>query len=227
MPEWSFEFERVFDADDRLSVWMATLAIAFNDLVQSNLDVDRSKTPWDRLYRWRIATAHYNEASLHLERGGQIEEVSGWLDAQPDLHVRYREALRRYEGLRALTNRVRNEAAFHYAHRSGERAVGDALRELCRERGRMGGKASNKIKDSRQFYADDVVAHLVWAAAGGSEQAYAEFAEALAFGVAAFARFANNALEVFFFERRTALRVERVSRIRRIQRFLRRCSAAS
>lgn len=61
------------------------------------------------------------------------------------------------------------------------------------------------MRDSRQFYADDVAARLVFNASGGSVAAYSEAVGALAEAVAAFARFANAALDTFFMQHHEAL----------------------
>jgi hypothetical protein len=62
-----FKIGDVFDADDRLAVWMATLAVASNDLVHTNNKVNAATEPREFLYEPRVATGHYNEACLHME----------------------------------------------------------------------------------------------------------------------------------------------------------------
>ncbi len=168
MPLWAFTIGDVFDADDPLSVWAATLGIAFNVLVHANTKVERARTEWERFYEWRIATGHYNEACLHLARTSSMPEVQRFLASEPTVHELHNATLQRYESLKRLTNRVRNEAAFHYAYKSGRRALSRALRELATAEGAVGGAASTKIKDSRQLYADDLAGQLVLNAAGGS-----------------------------------------------------------
>jgi hypothetical protein len=205
MPVWTFRIGDVFDPDDALSVWVCTLSLAFNDAIHANLKVEAAEHPWERLYEWRVAIGHFNEACLHLERGKEIGPVEDFIASEPDLQTRFGNVLQHYDGLRAVTNRVRNEAAFHYPYRSGQEAVARALRELAGEEGAFGGTASTKIKDSRQFYADDVAVKLVLNASGGNEQSYGEVAEALGEGVAAFGRFANAALDAFFWKHQDAL----------------------
>jgi len=68
MPIWKFRFGDAFDADDPLSTWACTIAIAFNDVVYANVKVNRADREWERFYEWRVATGHFNEACLHLER---------------------------------------------------------------------------------------------------------------------------------------------------------------
>jgi hypothetical protein len=85
-------------------------------------------------------------------------------------------------------------------------AVARALRELADEDGAVGGVESTKIRDLRQFYADDVVAHLLWNATGGSEDTFKEAASALEDAVSTFGRFANVALDVFFAQHYSVMR---------------------
>jgi hypothetical protein len=206
MPLWSFVIGDVFKADDPLAVWVATLGIAFNDLIHANNKVNDAKTEWERLYEWRIATGHYNEMCLHLQRGSALPEVQRFLKSEPAVKARHDDALVRYESLKRLTNRVRNEAAFHYAYKSGQRAVARALRDLATTDGAMGGTASDKIKDSRQLYADDLAGQLVVHAAGGSLKAYADAMARLGEGVAALGKFANGALDAYFMRHQAALK---------------------
>lgn len=206
MPLWAFTIGDVFNPDSPLSVWTATLGIAFNDLVHANAKVERARTEWERFYEWRIATGHYNEACLHLERTSSIPEVQRFLASEPKVKELHEATLKHYQALKRLTNRVRNEAAFHYAYKSGQRALARALRELAAAEGAVGGTASTKIKDSRQLYADDLASQLVLNAAGGSPESYAEAMATLGQGVAAFADFANHALDAYFMSHHGALR---------------------
>jgi hypothetical protein len=198
VPLWSFTIGDVFAADDPLAVWAATLGLAFNDLIHTNIKVERARTEWESLYEWRIATGHYNEACLHLIRNSSVAEVEQFLASESKVHELHDNTLRRYESLKRLTNRVRNEAAFHYAYKSGQRALARALRELASTEGAVGGAASTKIKDSRQLYADDIASQLVLNAAGGSLESYREAMAELGEGVATFASFANHALDAYF-----------------------------
>jgi hypothetical protein len=207
VPVWVFRFGDIFDPDDPLSVWICTLGIAFNDVIYSNVKVEAATKAWERFYGWRVAIGHFNEAALHLERGREIAEVVQFLESEGEVKERYEDVLRRYGDLRGLTNRFRNEAAFHYPYESGRVAVAEALGELADEEGAVGGIASTKIRDLRQFYADDVVAHLVFNASGGSEAEFEEAASALGDAVSAFGRFANVALDLFFTHHQEAMRL--------------------
>jgi hypothetical protein len=95
VPTWTFRIGDVFDAEDPLSVWICTLAIAFNDAIHANLKVEAAETPWERSYEWRVAISHFNEACLHLERGREDAEVAAFLESEEGLRTSFDEALSR------------------------------------------------------------------------------------------------------------------------------------
>jgi len=207
MPVWIFRFGDIFDPDDPLSIWICTLGIAFNDMIHTNEKIEQATVAWERFYEWRVAVAHFNEACLHLERARNIDQVQEFLNSEPEVHEKYEALLRNYSEIKSITNRLRSEATFHYPYKKGRDAVALALRELRDEDGAVGAVVSNRIRDSRQFYADDIVAHLVWNAAGGSEEAFESAATELGEAVASFGKFANAALDAFFVQHRDALRL--------------------
>lgn len=96
MALWKFRVGAVFDPDDALSVWICTLAVALNDVVHTNVKVEGAGQPWERLYEWRVATGHFNEACLHLERGQEIQRVSQFVESESDLSEKHADVLRRY-----------------------------------------------------------------------------------------------------------------------------------
>jgi hypothetical protein len=195
----------VFDGDDSLSVWICILAVAFNDQIHANVKVDEAQSDWERAYEWRVAISHFNEACLHLDRGRTDDRLVAFLETDPQLRTRFDEVLSGYEAVKRLANRIRNEAAFHYPYKRGQKAVARALRELSDDEGTMRGA---KLRDSRQEYADEVVARLIMNASGGSDESMKEAAQAFGQAVAAFGRFAHLALESYFLQRAQALRRE-------------------
>ncbi len=205
VPTWTFRIGDVFDAEDSLSVWICTLAIAFNDAIHANLKVEAAETPWERGYEWRVAISHFNEACLHLERGREDDHVVAFLESEAGLGARFDEALSRYDAVRPVANRIRNQAAFHYPDKSGRRAVARALRDLADDEGAMRGTT---LRDSRQLYADDVLGRLLINASGGTLDTYAKAATDFGDAVASFARFAHAAVEAYFIRHRDALRRE-------------------
>jgi hypothetical protein len=80
------------------------------------------------------------------------------------------------------------------------------LVELADEERVLGEAGSRtKIRESRQLYADDVLSALLTNAGGGTEDSYSRSVAATGEAVAAFWRFANAALDAYFFQHRDAL----------------------
>jgi hypothetical protein len=184
---------------------VCTLAVALNDAVHANLKVEAAQTPWERSYEWRVAISHFNEASLHLGRGLKDERVVEFIDSEPEMRAKLDEAMTRYEGVRAAANRIRNQAAFHYAYKSDQRAVARALGQLADHEGVVRG---TKLRDSRMLFADEVVAQLLMNAQGGTDEAVEKLASDFADAVAAFARFAQFAVESHLLRHQAALHRE-------------------
>lgn len=201
MKMWEFKFGDVFKAGDPLSLWLCTLGQAFNDMVYANVQVEEADTEWKRLYYWRLAMGHYSETCLHLERMKDVPEVAAFLNSKPSVKAAHDETLRRYDELRGLANRVRNETVFHYPYDSGQRALAKAITDLEDEKGTMGAYGSTKVRDMRLGFADDAIARMIFNAAGGDEDAFAAAASSLGEAVAEFGRFANQALDAFFADR--------------------------
>ena len=202
-----FTVGEVFPASDPLAVWICTLSIALNDLIHSHKKVEGAQPGWERMYEWRVAVSHYGEACLHLERGQQMPDVVAFVESDPKLRALHQEALQKYESLRCIVHRVRNEAEFHYAYGSGVSAVVSALELQRDDEGSFGSTTGEpKLGALRMYFADEVAAELVLQAAGGSLEAYQEAMTDLAVAVAAFARFAHDAIDLYFYEHRDALR---------------------
>jgi hypothetical protein len=168
MPYWRFRIGDVFEASDPLAVWMATLSAAINDAVHSNTEYELAATgdqAWEEFYEWRIAVSHFTEACQHLERGRAVPEVVAFLALEQVLQERFDEAINCYEDVRALAHRVRNQAAFHYAYEGGAEAVARAVTRMRNDDGSFGGE-DERLRGSRWYYADELLARLVYDAAG-------------------------------------------------------------
>jgi hypothetical protein len=148
---------------------------------------------------------HFNEACLHLKRGIEDESVVRSIDSEPEMRAKFDDALEHYEGVRALANRIRNQAGFHYPYKSGQRAVARALREQADHEGATRG---TKLRDSRLLFADDVVTQLLINAQGETREAVEKAASDFGHAVAAFARFAHFAIESYLLQHKDALRRE-------------------
>ena len=208
MPYWRFRIGDVFEASDPLAVWMATLSAAINDAVHS---IPSTSGPPPAVRHGRSSTngespsATSPRRACTLSRAGQSQRWWRFLREQT-LQERFDEVINRYEDVRALAHRVRNQAAFHYAYEGGAEAVAAALTRMADDDGWFGGGEDERLRGGRWHYADDLLADFVYDAAGGGEDAYADAAARVAEGVAAFARFANAALDAYFVSHANSVR---------------------
>jgi hypothetical protein len=196
----SFRIGDVFDPDDDVALWLLTIVLAFNDIVLTHVRADEATEEWERFYFSRVAFGHYNEILLYLERVDSKPSVQKFIASLPTaVQDAYRETLAIYDGNRAVANRLRNEAIFHYPDKGGVDAMRDALRE--RElQDALGGISSStgKIRDMRAHYADEVMAMMVMKQGGGTVEGAVAVFEAMRDGVTAFIRFANEVQLAFF-----------------------------
>jgi hypothetical protein len=109
--------------------------------------------------------------------------------------------LRRYDEKRGVLNLLRNQTVFHYPKGKSVRAISKAIEQAQNDPGAAGSEKSDKIKDARMFFADDLLARMVFNAAGGTEEAYAGLVQELAAGVRDFMKFTSAALDQLFIER--------------------------
>jgi hypothetical protein len=172
MPRHRFKFEQVFPPDDVRAEWVATLALAFNDLslvrVQMGKDTE-SKHRW--LYWFRLGIAHFAEAASYLRDTSKIPEIAAFIDSLPEpVREHHRKCLECYAEHEEVIERIRNEAGFHYPEleiQEGQRRkrtmqlVLEALADSCGE------IAGETIGDARYLFADDMAAALVGRALTG------------------------------------------------------------
>jgi hypothetical protein len=196
----SFRMGDVFKPDDDLSIWMCTIALAYNDLVTAHVRVEEATTEWERFYHWRIAIGHYSEIMLFLARMRERDAIKDFIaSAPPELQEAYENALGQYDQNRKVAKHARNEAAFHYPDPKGVRAMRRALRddELQDATGGVT-SASGKVRDTRMHYADEVMATMLMNALGTTEAEFEAAYQALGDAVASFMAFANQAQDEFF-----------------------------
>jgi hypothetical protein len=173
MARHRFRFEEVFPPDDVLAEWVATLAVAFNDLslvrVQMGKD-EESKHRW--LYWFRLGIAHFAEAASYLRDTSEIPEIAEFIASLPeDVREHHRKCLECYTKHEKAIERIRSEAAgFHYpelkikAGQRRKRTMQKVLRALSGSRGEIVGET---IGDARLLFADDIVSALVGRALTG------------------------------------------------------------
>lgn len=195
-----FRIGDVFDADDDLSLWFCTIALAFNDIVITHVRADDAKEDWETFYFTRVGIGHYNEILLYLGRERDKAAIQEFIASLPTaVQDAYHETLALYDANRGIANRLRNEAIFHYPDKTGVEAMQRALRdpELLDARGGVT-SSTGKVRDARLHYADEVMAKMVLNAGGGSAERAGDVLGNLANGVRAFMRFANAMQDEFF-----------------------------
>jgi hypothetical protein len=71
-----FRFGGVFPVDDPVSEWVATIALAFNDiaLVHGQFDEAFEGPAFRYLYLLRISLGHFNEAAKYLDDTAEIRQ---------------------------------------------------------------------------------------------------------------------------------------------------------
>jgi hypothetical protein len=109
----------------------------------------------------RVSIGHYNEILLFIEREHEKPFVQEFVASLPeDVRSAYDDARASYAANRAIANRLRNEAIFHYPDQRGIEAMRRAFRDLVQD-GRGGvTSSSGKIRDARLHYADEVMAAM-------------------------------------------------------------------
>ncbi len=174
--------------------------LAFNDIVLTHVRAEKADEEWELFYFTRVGLGHYNEILRFMERQKENPAIRDFIASLPDeLQEAYRDTLVTYDANRAIANRLRNEAIFHYPDKSGVKAMRKALRnpELQDAPGGVT-SSSGKVRDMRLHYADEVIAKMVMNAGGGSTESAGDVFAALSGGVSVFMQFANAVQDEFF-----------------------------
>jgi hypothetical protein len=194
----------VFPADDLLSEWTATLALAFNDLslVHARMEEDHG-TPHKYFYWLRLAIAHFYEGAKFLDETSTIPEVAAFVaQLSPEARGQFEACMSRYRERATPTFRLRNQVAFHYprlAPGRTNRPVRKVLESLAPEIGQFDSGGTGKIRDARMLFADDVTSEFFVQASGGHEALAAVHSDIEA-GIGSFMKFTNAALDAWFFQ---------------------------
>ena len=133
MPHYRFRFEEVFPPDDVLAEWVATLALAFNDLSLVRMQMRGDEDPKHRwLYWFRLGIAHFAEAASYLRDTSEIPEIAEFIASLPeDVREHHRKCLECYAKHEKVIERTRSEAGFHYPEfkiQAGQRRNGQCRR---------------------------------------------------------------------------------------------------
>jgi hypothetical protein len=172
MARHRFRFEQVFPADDVLAEWVATLALAFNDLSLVRMQMREDEDPKHRwLYWFRLGIAHFAEAASYLRDTSEIPEIAEFIASLPEgVREHHRKCLDCYAKHERVIERIRSEAGFHYPElkiRKGQRRKRTMQKALEALNDHCGEIAGETIGDARLLFADDVVSALVGRALSG------------------------------------------------------------
>lgn len=201
-PRIGFAFGRVFPPDDLLSEWVATLALAFNDLalVHDRIEAD-AETPHRFFYWLRLAIAHFYEAAKYLDDTAEVDEVKAFVATLPaDAQKHYETCLEQYKEQQTPVQRLRNQAAFHYPRLQPtrhNRPMKKVLDSLAGEAGQIDRAEQDTIRDSRLLFGDDIMSRFFVEASGG-EAALGQVHPNIEAAITAFMRFTNAALDEWF-----------------------------
>jgi hypothetical protein len=189
----------VFPADDPLSEWLVTLALAMNDLALVHDHLDRDDGQPDRMFYWqRLALSHFTEAALFLSRTSQLPEVAAFIESLDEpVRAMHAECLAVFNAHRIRLFTTRNVVAFHYPElRSldpqAPRPMRDALHRLAEERGVF---RTGTVREARALFADEAIAAVFANEVAEVDTDAPVFLAAVSTGVTAFVRFANLALD--------------------------------
>jgi hypothetical protein len=201
-----FEMPLVFPADDVVSEWLATLALAFNDISLANDQLDQDREILHRFFYWlRLAIAHFFETAKFLDETAEVAEVKAFVATLPEeTQEHYRTCLEKYRAQETPVQRLRNQALAHYPRLQPNRArrpMRRALEELAGESGQIYRSDEGTIRGSRMLFADDIVGRFFIDATGGMK-AIEGVHEDIVDAMMAFGRFVNAALDQWFVDRR-------------------------
>lgn len=204
MGKIKFVFGRVFPPDQLMSRWVATLALAFNDLalVHARLEEDQD-TAHKFLYWLRLGIAHFHEAAAFIAASSEVKEVRDFVATlSADAQESYADCLKRFKTRETPVARLRNQAAFHYPRLDAGRAnppMKRVLESLSFEVGQIDTGTTGKVRDARNLFADDVASRLFVTAAGGDD-ALADVHHDISDAIRSFMRFANAAIDEWFID---------------------------
>lgn len=195
-----FRFGEVFVADDLLSEWLATIAMAANDLITLTMLSHSTKDPRVQWYHFRARVAHFYEVSKHLEETAELSVVKEFIASLPEpAQTAYETVLTIFKKDKALLSNVR-QSVFHYPSLMdpGKPKVLRSNRLLPPVLRRVASQATSvrmgQLKDARYLFADDLTIGVVIRSVGG-ERNFAKLVTSITDGIHAFMRFMNPALD--------------------------------
>lgn len=201
-----FRFGDALPADDPLARWIVKLGMVHNDLVFANLkflaadDILAAEEKTVEWFFWhRMTIAYYHEAMTTLKEEQNIKEVEAFVASLPqEARTLHDEALAIHKKIVSSTSRLRNQATFHYPGKKARRALKASLQDIVDKTGTIEFGESNKVKDVRFAYADDVVETLYRRVFGNDADKMKEFIKQIGQGEKRLMEFINYAQDEFF-----------------------------
>ena len=100
-----------------MSEWVATLALAFNDIayVHTQLAATYAKPAHEYFYLLRMALSHFHEAAKFLDDTKAIPEVAAYVDSlRKEARELHADCIERYNRRKNTLGPIRNLSGFHY-----------------------------------------------------------------------------------------------------------------
>jgi len=199
-----FRMGDAFPSNDVLSEWIATLALAFNDLsLVATRYVADTDTAYKSFYWNRLLISHFAEAALYLHKTKDIGEVAEFVASLPDeAQDNYRKALAACEAHERELHAIRSHV-FHYPELrivEGQKRRRLMQRVLDDHQDTETMMKLGKVSEARSLFADDIAAEVFQINSGGEEKLH-EVHDAISKATTPLTRFINAALDEYFVRR--------------------------
>jgi hypothetical protein len=212
-----FKIGDVYPADDLLSEWLATIAMAANDLIAVHVLMADADDDFLRWYYFRAAVGHFYEVAKHLDETEHVAEVKAFVNSLPQPpRDSYAKVLAVFRQDKAHISNLRN-SVFHYpsmmnSQRPGVLLTARALPKVLRSAAHHESHVRlGRLKDARLVFADELTARLAIRSVG-TVRNLEKLQFAVQEGVQDFMRFMNPALEEHMIRRQLTGAVIRYER---------------
>lgn len=204
-----FKIGDIYPADDVLSEWLATIAMAANDLIAVHVLITETEDDSLRWYFSRAAIGHFYEAAKHLDETEGVPEIKNFVASLPrPAREAYERLLALFRPNRAQISKLRN-LVFHYPSMMNpqqhdvlraSRSLPPILRMAANHvsHARLG-----RLKEARFVFADELTIGLIVRSVG-TPQNLEKLQKVVQEGVQEFMQFMNPALDEHVIRRQRA-----------------------
>ena len=195
----TFKIGQMYPSDDLISEWLATIAMAANDLIAVHVLMNETEDDSVRWYFFRAAAGHFFEVGKHLDETSNVPEVKAFVASLPQpAREAYGNVLEVFRTHSAQISKLR-QSAFHYPSMMNPEKP-DVLR-VSRPLPAILDKAADvesqvrlgRLKDARFVFADDLSLRLAIRSVGTLKNLI-KLQDAIQHGVQEFMWFMNPAL---------------------------------